>query len=161
MIAEYETPAAAGALRKPALLRRNAASQASAGDCVRVRACGNADLSAGAWRLLCGDAGIAPPAAQPAAKAAYAWRAYGALSRALRGATPLIRVRDANPEAYLAANAMAGNDGMEIFTTGTDERAMVCARFDNLGKGASGAAIQCMNLMLGLSAQTGLNGSFT
>ena len=68
--------------------------------------------------------------------------------------------------AVVAPNAVADmrierQGNTRWLVTGTDERAMVCARFDNLGKGASGAAIQCMNLMRGLSAQTGLNGSFT
>jgi N-acetyl-gamma-glutamyl-phosphate reductase len=69
---------------------------------------------------------------------------------------PLMRVPDPNPAMFLAANAMAGSDAMEIFLTGNDERMIACARFDNLGKGASGAAIECMNLMLGLPATTGL-----
>ena len=47
-------------------------------------------------------------------------------------------------------------DGMELFVTGNDDRMIAYARFDNLGKGASGAAIQCMNLMLGLPMTDGL-----
>jgi len=58
---------------------------------------------------------------------------------------------------FLAANGLAGNDGLEIYVTGNDERMMVCARFDNLGKGASGAAVQSMNIMLGCDEATGLN----
>ena len=58
---------------------------------------------------------------------------------------------------FLASNGCAGWDGLEIYVTGNDERMMVCARFDNLGKGASGAAIQNMNIMLGLEETTGLN----
>ena len=57
---------------------------------------------------------------------------------------------------YLAANALAGRDSMEVFVAGNTERLTLCARFDNLGKGASGAAIQCMNLMLGRSETDGL-----
>ncbi|MCE5344220.1 MAG: N-acetyl-gamma-glutamyl-phosphate reductase, partial [Eubacteriales bacterium] len=68
----------------------------------------------------------------------------------------LMRVLEPNPEPFVAANALAGSDVMEIFLTGTDDRIIACARFDNLGKGASGAAIQCMNLMMGLPAATGL-----
>lgn len=70
---------------------------------------------------------------------------------------PLIRVLDANPSARIASNSMAESDAMEIFLTGNDERMIACARFDNLGKGASGAAIECMNLRFGLPAETGLN----
>lgn len=58
---------------------------------------------------------------------------------------------------FLAANDMSGRDDLEIFVTGNDERVLVTSVFDNLGKGASGAAIQNMNLMLGLDPKTGLN----
>ena len=46
---------------------------------------------------------------------------------------------------------------MELFVTGNDDRVVVTAVFDNLGKGASGAAIENMNIMLGLDPTTGLN----
>ena len=68
---------------------------------------------------------------------------------------PLSAQSDAG--GFLAANACAGWDGLELFVTGNDERMTVCARFDNLGKGASGAAVQSMNLMLGCDEATGLN----
>ena len=58
---------------------------------------------------------------------------------------------------FLAANGCAMWDGLEIYVTGNDERMTVCARFDNLGKGASGAAIQNMNIMLGCDEAKGLN----
>ena len=41
--------------------------------------------------------------------------------------------------------------------TGNEERILVSARFDNLGKGASGAAIQCLNIMLGCEEGKGLS----
>ena len=69
---------------------------------------------------------------------------------------PFVQVLPANPEPFIAANALSGSDAMQVFVTGDDGRMIVCARFDNLGKGASGAAIQCMNLMLGLDETTGL-----
>lgn len=73
---------------------------------------------------------------------------------------PFIQVREFGAEAesggFLAANAKSGWDGMELFITGNDDRLLVSARFDNLGKGASGAAIQCMNLMLGCEESRGL-----
>lgn len=56
----------------------------------------------------------------------------------------------------IGANNMAGRDDMEIEINGNDERLLLTARFDNLGKGASGAAIQCMNIALGLDETTGL-----
>ena len=54
------------------------------------------------------------------------------------------------------ANAMEGRNSMEILVTGNDERPLLLSRFDNLGKGASGAAMQCMNIMLGVPEDTGL-----
>ena len=73
----------------------------------------------------------------------------------------LVHVRPADAQTqvggFLAANARALWDGLEILVTGNDERMVVSARFDNLGKGASGAAIQSMNLMLGCDEATGLN----
>ncbi|HOJ47422.1 MAG TPA: N-acetyl-gamma-glutamyl-phosphate reductase [Bacillota bacterium] len=58
---------------------------------------------------------------------------------------------------FLYANELAGKDSMQIIVCGNDERALVAARFDNLGKGASGAAVQCMNIMLGIEETTGLS----
>ena len=57
---------------------------------------------------------------------------------------------------FLSANENAGKDSMTLYVAGNDERVLVISSFDNLGKGASGAAIQCMNLMLGLPEETGL-----
>ena len=56
----------------------------------------------------------------------------------------------------LFANTLAERDDMEIFVSGNDERILLTSRFDNLGKGASGAAIQCFNLMCGAPEETGL-----
>ena len=56
----------------------------------------------------------------------------------------------------LAGNVLAGWDGLKIVVTGNDERIVVSAQFDNLGKGASGAAIQCLNIMLGCDEAKGL-----
>ncbi|MCL2106156.1 MAG: N-acetyl-gamma-glutamyl-phosphate reductase [Oscillospiraceae bacterium] len=68
----------------------------------------------------------------------------------------LIRVGPASEEDVLSANQMAGRDSMRITVEGNDERMTLIARFDNLGKGASGAALQCMNLMLGAKETEGL-----
>ena len=68
----------------------------------------------------------------------------------------LISVIAANPDSFLSPMTLSGTDGMQIFVTGNEERMIAYARFDNLGKGASGAAIQCMNLRLGLEETTGL-----
>ena len=51
---------------------------------------------------------------------------------------------------------MAGRDSMELFITGNAQQALCIARFDNLGKGASGAAVQSMNIVLGVDPTTGL-----
>lgn len=59
-------------------------------------------------------------------------------------------------EGMLSANTFAGSDHLEISVCGNDDRLMIVARFDNLGKGASGAAVQNMNLMLGLKETEGL-----
>lgn len=56
----------------------------------------------------------------------------------------------------LSGNACAGWDGLRIFVTGNKERVVLSAQFDNLGKGASGAAVQCLNLMLGCEEDKGL-----
>ncbi len=50
---------------------------------------------------------------------------------------------------FLAGNSLSGWDGLKIYVTGNEERIVVSSQFDNLGKGASGAAIQCMNIILG------------
>lgn len=57
----------------------------------------------------------------------------------------------------LAGNACSGWDGLRIFVTGNEERIVISSQFDNLGKGASGAAIQCLNIMLGCEEDKGLN----
>ncbi|MCL2579127.1 MAG: N-acetyl-gamma-glutamyl-phosphate reductase [Oscillospiraceae bacterium] len=73
----------------------------------------------------------------------------------------LVKVRgwqaeESLPETMLDAQALAGRDDLEIFVCGNRERAILAARFDNLGKGASGGAIQCMNISFGLPEDTGL-----
>lgn len=64
---------------------------------------------------------------------------------------------DTGSDAMLCANALRCKDNMEIFVQGNEERILLIARFDNLGKGASGAAVECMNIMLGLDPKTGLS----
>lgn len=59
--------------------------------------------------------------------------------------------------AMIGSNNFAYRDDMEIEINGNDERIVITSRFDNLGKGASGAAIQCMNIALGIDECTGLN----
>jgi len=72
----------------------------------------------------------------------------------------LISVLDeaALPSGFLGANNLAGKDTLQIIVAGneTEKRATVTARLDNLGKGASGAAIQCLNIMSGAEETAGL-----
>ena len=73
-------------------------------------------------------------------------------------ATGLVRCsHDADPDGLLSAVAFSGRDDMQVGVFGNDERIVLSARFDNLGKGASGAAIQNMNILMGLPEETGLN----
>ena len=57
---------------------------------------------------------------------------------------------------FLGADGCNGTNRLEIFVFGHDGQILVMSRLDNLGKGASGAAVQCMNIMLGLDEATGL-----
>ena len=59
-------------------------------------------------------------------------------------------------EPFIPANTLAGTNMMQIFVYGNDDRIMLTSRLDNLGKGASGAAVQCLNIMLGIDEATGL-----
>ena len=60
-------------------------------------------------------------------------------------------------ESVIYASTLAGRDSMRLIVTGHGQQTMVTALFDNLGKGASGAAIQNMNILLGIDEATGLN----
>lgn len=70
---------------------------------------------------------------------------------------PLIKVNDAAPDAGLVySNPMAGSNGVEMYVTGNEERILLIASYDNLGKGASGAAVQNLNIVLGTEETAGL-----
>ena len=70
---------------------------------------------------------------------------------------PLVHFDENDDEGgFLSAAAFAGRDDMQILVDGNEERIILTARFDNLGKGASGAAIQNLNLVLGLNESEGL-----
>lgn len=72
-----------------------------------------------------------------------------------------VKVMDAGAEndtkGFISGNGCTGWDGMKIFVSGNAERLVLSAQFDNLGKGASGAAVQCMNIMMGCEESKGLN----
>lgn len=57
---------------------------------------------------------------------------------------------------FLASNTLSGLNKMQVFVFGNDEQILLCSRLDNLGKGASGAAVQCLNIMMGIDETTGL-----
>ncbi len=63
---------------------------------------------------------------------------------------------EAEYNGFLAGNTCSGWDGIEIYVTGNEDRILVSTRFDNLGKGASGAAVQCLNIILGCEENKGL-----
>ena len=67
-----------------------------------------------------------------------------------------LRPADAPACGFIGSNNLAGSNELQIFVCGNDEQVMLAARLDNLGKGASGAAVQNMNLMLGFEETTGL-----
>lgn len=70
---------------------------------------------------------------------------------------PIVKFVDSLDQNGMAdANDLAGKDKMLISVSGNEDRFILMAQFDNLGKGASGAAVQCMNIMLGLDPLTGL-----
>lgn len=72
---------------------------------------------------------------------------------------PMVRYMEApatDSDGMLNAHALSGCDDMQIMVAGNDDRIMLLARYDNLGKGASGAAIECFNLMTGHEPQYGL-----
>ena len=80
-------------------------------------------------------------------KAAYAAKYTG----------PVVRYQDsACADGFLSAAAMSGKDGMVVSVSGNDERIVLTAVFDNLGKGASGAALECLNLVMGKEKGFGL-----
>lgn len=63
---------------------------------------------------------------------------------------------NADEAGFLSAAAWTGKDSMEISVHGNGQRILLTARYDNLGKGASGAAVQCLNLVLGADETKGL-----
>lgn len=68
----------------------------------------------------------------------------------------LVSVREGNPMGFIAANELRDTCKLHIYVAGNDEQMTLISVFDNLGKGASGAAVQCMNIALGLNEFTSL-----
>ena len=81
-----------------------------------------------------------------------------ALAAAYAPGTGLVSFAEQADEAgFMSAAAFSGRDDMQVAVVGNDQRMTLVSRFDNLGKGASGAAIQNMNIVLGAPEATGLN----
>ena len=64
--------------------------------------------------------------------------------------------KDVLPDGFIGANTLEGTNNMQIIVSGNEMRLLVVSRLDNLGKGASGAAVQCLNIMMGIDETTGL-----
>lgn len=67
----------------------------------------------------------------------------------------MVRVMEYSENAIFAQE-ISGKNHLEIFVFGNDERIQLMSRLDNLGKGASGAAVQCFNIMNGFEEDRGL-----
>jgi N-acetyl-gamma-glutamyl-phosphate reductase len=69
----------------------------------------------------------------------------------------VVRFREeAGEDGFMSSAGLSGRDDMEISVHGNDERILLVSRFDNLGKGASGAAVQNMNVVMAVDEKTGL-----
>lgn len=72
--------------------------------------------------------------------------------------TSIVKYTEETDEGgFVSANKYSMLDSMEISVSGNGERILLIARYDNLGKGASGAALECMNIVMGSDPTTGLN----
>lgn len=70
---------------------------------------------------------------------------------------PLVNFKESfDEDGFVSANGQEGKDSMEISVVGNEDRILLISRYDNLGKGASGAAVECMNILLGCDITTGL-----
>ncbi len=71
---------------------------------------------------------------------------------------PIVNYKETVGEGgFAAGNTLSGNDGMTVGVSGNEERILLVSNFDNLGKGSSGAAIQCLNIVLGRDMTYGLD----
>ena len=65
-------------------------------------------------------------------------------------------VDSADTDGFLSAGVLAGKDSMYVTVCGNEDRFVLVALYDNLGKGASGAAVECMNIVMGETPEKGL-----
>ena len=71
---------------------------------------------------------------------------------------PFVRYADkVDDGGFISAAALCGTDMMRISVVGNDDRLLLVAVYDNLGKGASGAAVECMNIAMGEDKTKGLD----
>ena len=70
---------------------------------------------------------------------------------------PMVTYKKSMDEAgFMSAEPLSYKDIMEVTVCGNEDRILLIARYDNLGKGASGAAVECLNMVLGADPTTGL-----
>ncbi len=69
---------------------------------------------------------------------------------------PLVKYCECNENGFISAGLLSGKDSMVVSVFGNEERIILVARYDNLGKGASGAAVECLNIVLGNEETKGL-----
>lgn len=70
---------------------------------------------------------------------------------------PVVKYKEEFDEGgFVSANSLTGKDSMEISVSGNEDRILLISRYDNLGKGASGAAVECMNIVMGTDKTKGL-----
>ncbi|MBR0536197.1 MAG: N-acetyl-gamma-glutamyl-phosphate reductase [Clostridia bacterium] len=69
---------------------------------------------------------------------------------------PLVTYSDETEEGFISAGILSRKDSMIVSVYGNEERILLVARYDNLGKGASGAAVECLNIVLGNEDTYGL-----
>ncbi len=71
--------------------------------------------------------------------------------------TPIVRfTENVSEDGFVSGASMSGLDSMTVSVAGNDDRILLIAQYDNLGKGASGAAVECLNIVLGVDETTGL-----
>lgn len=69
---------------------------------------------------------------------------------------PLVKYCEDSEEGFISAGILSGKDSMIVSVYGNEDRIILVARYDNLGKGASGAAVECLNIVLGNDDTEGL-----
>ena len=160
MIADYEA-GGNDKLKSPRPYCARSDPQASArnGSAYGPEIC--ADFHADRRRLLQGSRRDHVLLAEPIGQEDSTARRAGIVRRILCEAKPFVHVAPFDADANLDSgffDVQANNDTnrVDLFVFGNEERFVTVARLDNLGKGASGAAIQCMNLAIGAAEEAGL-----